>query len=232
MNLKVKLLKYMGCIYKLVSPSGKVYIGQTSRTFEKRFKEHCSGHSGGTIIENALQKYGPENFITEILLICDDNLLNQHEIDFIQKYDCIEPKGYNIRSGGNAGKHSDISKNRMRQSKLGCKNPNYGKPRNDKFKEIMKEKKSGENHHFFGKTLSLKHKQALSLSHKNTSLPMYIVSVKARPEIYSYDGYAVTNHPVLPNKYFTSKKFTDEEKYKFALIYLNSYKEEGSTTKW
>ena len=54
----------MGCIYKLVSPSGKVYIGQTSRTFEKRFKEHCSGTSGGTIIEKALKKYGPENFIT------------------------------------------------------------------------------------------------------------------------------------------------------------------------
>ena len=221
----------MGCIYKLVSPSGKVYIGQTSRTFEKRFKEHCSGTSGGTIIEKALKKYGPENFITEILLICDDNLLNEYETDFIKKYDCIEPKGYNIRSGGSAGKHSDISKERMRQSKLGCKNPNYGKPRSDKFKEIMKEKKSGENHHFFGKTLSIEHKQALSISHKKTFLPMYLVCIKARPEMYSYGGYAVTNHPVLPNKHFTSKKFNDEEKYKFALNYLNSYKEEGSTTK-
>ena len=44
----------MGCIYKLLSPSGKIYIGQTTRTFEKRFLEHCSGHGGGTIIENAL----------------------------------------------------------------------------------------------------------------------------------------------------------------------------------
>jgi len=221
----------MGCIYKLVSPSGKVYIGQTSRSFEKRFQEHCSGHGGGTIIENALKKYGSVNFITEILLTCDNNLLNEQEIAFIEKYDCIEPKGYNIRSGGNAGKHSDASKERMRQSKLGCKNPNYGKPRSEEFKEIMRKKKSGESHHFFGKTLSLEHKQALSISHKKISLPMYLVFIKARPEIYNYGGFAITNHPVLPNKHFTSKKFTDEQKYLFALNYLNSYKEDGSTTK-
>lgn len=221
----------MGLIYKLVSPSEKVYIGQTTRTFEKRFKEHCSGHGGGTIIENALKKYGPDNFIIEILLTCDDNLLDENEIAFIKKYDCIEPKGYNVRSGGSNGKHSDESKERMRQSKLGSNNPNYGKPRSDKFKEIMKQKKSGENHHFFGKTLSVEHKQALSTSHKKTSLPMYLVAIKARPEINHYGGFAVTNHPELPNKHFTSKKFTEEEKYKLALNYLNSYKEEGSTTK-
>lgn len=46
----------MGLIYRLTSPSGKSYIGQTTRTFDKRFKEHCSGKSGATIIENALKK--------------------------------------------------------------------------------------------------------------------------------------------------------------------------------
>jgi group I intron endonuclease len=195
----------MGLIYRLTSPSGKSYIGQTTRTFEKRFQEHCSGKSGSTIIENALKKYGSESFTTEILLNCDDILLDENEISFIKKYDCIEPKGYNIRSGGSNGKHSEESKERMRQSKLGPNNPNYGKPRSDEFKATMKEKKSGKNHHFFGKTLSLEHKLALSVAHKKIPSPMYLVSIKARPEARSYGGYAVCNHPVLPNKHFTSK---------------------------
>lgn len=30
----------MGLIYKLTTPSGKIYIGQTTRTLEQRYKEH------------------------------------------------------------------------------------------------------------------------------------------------------------------------------------------------
>jgi hypothetical protein len=37
----------------------------------------------------------------------------------------------------------------------------------------------------------------------------------------SPSGYVVINHPYLKTKYFTSKKFTDEEKYNMALEYLN-----------
>lgn len=29
---------------------------------------------------------------------------------------------------------------------------------------------------------------------------------------HHYGGYAVCNHPILKNKHFTSKKFTDQEK--------------------
>ena len=222
----------MGCIYKLTSPSGKIYIGQTTRSFEQRFREHCCKSKGNSIIFNALEKYGAEKFTKEILLVCDNDLLDENEMFFIKKFECLEPKGYNIRTGGSTGKHSDESKDRMRQSKIGSKNPNYGVPRSDKFKTIMKQKKSGKNHHFFGKQLSIQHKESLSKSHKKDStLPMYLVSIKPRPEVNSQGGYAVVNHPILKNKYFTSRKFTDEEKYKLALNYFNSYIEEGSTTK-
>jgi predicted GIY-YIG superfamily endonuclease len=30
----------MGCIYKITSPSGKVYIGQTVKTLHERIKGH------------------------------------------------------------------------------------------------------------------------------------------------------------------------------------------------
>lgn len=216
-----------GIIYKLTSPSGKSYIGQTTRKFEKRLHEHVKTDCC-KIISVAIKKYGIENFNISILCQTDnEEELDELEKKYILEYNCLEPNGYNIRTGGSNGKHSDISKERMRQQKLGEKNHNYGKPRSDEFKKIMSEKKSGENHHFYGKELTYEHKLNLSKSHKKYDLPMYLVKIKERPNHGS--GYAVCNHPILKNRHFTSKKLTDEEKLQKAFNYLNSV--EGSTTK-
>ena len=211
----------MGIIYCLTSPSGKKYIGQTTRDFEKRFEEHCT-RKECRILYNAIQKYGQYNFKKEILLECNNCFLDKYEIKFINLYDTLYPNGYNIRTGGSNGLHCEDSKEKMRQSKLGDKNFNFGKPRDKKTKENISNSKKGENHHFFGKELSIEHKLNLSKSHKKEDkIPMYIVKLKARPEVYQSSGYVVINHPYLKTKYFTSKKFTDEEKYNMALEYLN-----------
>lgn len=221
----------MGIIYKITSPSGKIYIGQTTRTLEKRFKEHCSGYEN-TIISKAIQKYGAEQFVKEVVFTGGDDELDVKEKNYIELYNSLEPNGYNIRTGGSNGKHSELSRQRMREKKIGVLNHNFGKPRSEQFKQIMKEKKSGSNHHFYGKQLNYQHKLNLSKSHKKDDLPMYVVKIKPRLEMHHYGGYAVVNHPFLKNKHFTSKKFTEEEKLVMALEYLNSYKEdEGSTTK-
>ena len=112
----------------------------------------------------------------------------------------------------------------MRNAKLGDKNHNFGKPRTDETKLAISNAKSGEKHHFYNKELSVEHKLALSKAHKKShvDLPMYIVYVKERPSHYISSGYSVVNHPVLKNKYFTSKKLSDEEKLNKAYEYLNS----------
>jgi group I intron endonuclease len=220
----------MGIVYKLTSPSGKIYIGQTIRDFNKRIMEHCS-NSEKSIISNSINKYGFHNFKCEILFDGNNNELNDKEIYYIKFYNSLEPNGYNVRTGGSNGSHSELSRQRMREKKLGDLNPNYGKPRTERFIQIMKEKTSGINHHFYGKQLSYQHKLNLSKSHKNYDLPIYLIKVKERPEKYSSTGYAIINHPNLKNKYFTSKKISDEDKYKLAIEYLNSCKDEGSTTK-
>ena len=214
----------MGYIYCITSPSGKKYIGQTIRNYEKRFKEHCSLSNSCIILEKAILKYGKDKMKFEILLIVDNELLNEYEIKFIDIYDTLEPKGYNIRTGGIKAKHSKASCQRMREAKLGDKNHNFGKPRTDAAKLAISNAKSGEKHHFYGKELSIEHKLALSKSHKKShvDLPMYIVYIKERPAQYQASGYAVLNHPVLKHKYFTSKKLSDEEKLNKAYEYLNS----------
>lgn len=213
----------MGYIYCLTSPSGKMYIGQTKRSVEKRIKEHIKCDGNCILLERAITKYGISNFKIETLIQVNDELLDNYEIRLIDLYNTQEPHGYNIKSGGNIGSSYSInSRERMRQSKLGEKNHNYGIPRTLEAKQNISLSKSGINHHFYGKQLSLEHKLKLSKSHKSNELPMYMVYVKERPHMYQYEGYAIVNHPILKNKYFTSKHLSIEEKYKKAYDYLNS----------
>ena len=205
----------MGYIYCITSPSGKKYIGQTERHYEKRFHEHCALSNCCILLENAIRKYGKSNMKFEVLMKINNELLDEYEIKFIQFYNTLEPSGYNIRTGGGKAKHSDASKQRMREAKLGYKNYNFGKPRTDETKLAISNAKSGEKHHFYNKELSVEHKLALSKAHK-------IVYVKERPAHYTSSGYSVVNHPILKNKYFTSKKLSDEEKLTKAYEYLNS----------
>jgi group I intron endonuclease len=214
----------MGVIYCLTSPSGKKYIGQTKRSVERRLREHSKCSPGCVALNNAIEEYGFENFVCETLLIVNDAMLDFYEVKLIEMYDTVSPNGYNIRFGGSVNsKHCKESCERMRLAKLGNNNPNFGKPRSESCKRAISEAKSGSKHHFFGKSLSYDHKLHLSISHKGDSpLPMYLVKVKERPMHYTSGGYAVINHPILPNKYFTSKKISLEEKYASALAYLES----------
>jgi group I intron endonuclease len=223
----------MGFIYCITSPSGKQYIGQTRRNCDKRFQEHCKNLKSCILLENAINKYGKDKMKFEVLIEINNEFLDKYEKIFIDTFSTLEPNGYNIRSGGSNGFHTDESKQRMREAKLGDKNPNYGKPRNDTTKLAISKAKSGEKHHFFGKKLSLNHKIELSKAHKKThlELPMYLVYLKERPQNYQTSGYAVVNHPQLKNKYFTSKKLSEEEKLNKALQYLNQ-QECSSETKW
>jgi group I intron endonuclease len=214
----------MGVIYCLTSPSGKKYIGQTKRSVERRLREHSKCSPGCVALNNGIREYGFENFVCETLLIVNDAMLDYYEKRFIDVYNTVSPNGYNIRIGGSVNStHCEESCERMRVSKLGDKNHNFGKPRSEACKRAISEAKSGNKHHFFRKSLSYDHKLHLSMSHKGESpLPMYLVKVKERPAHYTSAGYAVTNHPILPTKYFTSKKMTLDEKYASALEYLES----------
>lgn len=90
----------MSCgIYKLTSPSGKCYIGQ-SVNIEKRFTGYrilkCKDQPK---IYNALKKYGANKFNYDIVETCNIKLMDEKEKYYIKLYDSIK-NGYNCRSGG------------------------------------------------------------------------------------------------------------------------------------
>lgn len=61
------------------------------------------------------------------------------EIEYIKKYNCIAPNGYNLRNGGNRGKHNEETKKKISESlknKVGViySKPQLGKPHNEETK--------------------------------------------------------------------------------------------------
>lgn len=107
-----------GVIYKLTSPSGGVYIGQ-SINIERRHaaykRKNCKDQSA---LYNAILKYGFENFTVDILFETEinentKNTLDEMEIYYISFYDSMN-NGYNCTTGGFGGKKSNETLERMR----------------------------------------------------------------------------------------------------------------------
>ena len=104
----------MGIIYKLTSPSGKSYIGQTRRTLQERMNGHKS-NGKCRLIHKAIKKYGFVNFTLETLVEVPNNLLNLYEEKMIAAYGTHGKFGYNLSDGGEKNPMF-CPKNRMRLS--------------------------------------------------------------------------------------------------------------------
>lgn len=112
-----------GYIYKITNLiNAKVYVGQTTKTVEQRFKGHCN--SKKSHIGLAIKKYGKINFKIELLAIADNQKqLNALEVVYVNNENCLHPNGYNHRAGGDQqGIVSDSTKSKISKSKLGKPN--------------------------------------------------------------------------------------------------------------
>jgi group I intron endonuclease len=136
----------MGYIYMLRNKvNGKIYIGQTIRPIHKRLKEHETGTTDRCrAIYNAIQKYGWDNFEKDYYE-CPDEDLNFDEEILMREMGTLAPGGYNLREGGGSrGKHSEESKQKYREARL-------GKKHSDEHKRKISEAQAGEKNHMWGK---------------------------------------------------------------------------------
>ena len=118
-----KNLKVYGVIYKITNKvNGKVYIGQTVNSFDKRYRNNLENNTHNEHLKRSIKKYGIENFD-----ICKmfDIAFSKEELDikedcWISIYNSVNPKyGYNKQTGGSHGKPNFETRNKMSISKQG-----------------------------------------------------------------------------------------------------------------
>lgn len=153
-----------GIIYKYTSPSGKCYIGQTTDEQHRRSTWFCTKHRyAGPKINRARAKYGPANFIYEILhkkyyfTKWEATYgLDKWEIYYIGYYDSYK-NGYNSTIGGLSSRGIIRSAESLRKSRLA----NLGRKQSKEEKEKRAKSLRGTKH-TMAATLSSKEKRRKS----------------------------------------------------------------------
>ena len=113
-------------IYKITSPSGRIYIGQ-SVDIERRLRRYkimSVKTKGQTKIWRSLEKYGAENHTYEAIISCKENELNKYERISQEYYDSVD-NGLNCfytKDGDKSGRASKETLIKMSEAQKGNKN--------------------------------------------------------------------------------------------------------------
>lgn len=139
-------------IYRIISPTGRIYVGQ-SVDMGKRFENYRQGsYLGQTRLKNSMLKYGINLHSFEILEECKIEELNERERYWQEFYDVIGRNGLNCKltkTEDKSGKNSEESnlqrsktmkeKGYKPPSRLGCK-------MKDSTINLIRQKATGRGH--------------------------------------------------------------------------------------
>lgn len=149
----------VGVIYKLSSPEGKVYIGQTVQNFNCRLSQHkraaynINDKTYNYPLYRSIRKHGWTNFSKEVLEKTSE--LDSKEIEYQEKYNSFDDRyGYNLYKGGKTTvEFTEKQKYEMGKSNRG--------------KHLSKEHRDKISVAHTGKILSSATKSKLKLVNKN-----------------------------------------------------------------
>ena len=141
----------MDIIYKLTSPTNKVYIGRTNN-FETRLIQHKHNaiiNKKSNSLYKAIRKYGWDNFKKEIICEVDSKNAQKIEEEFIIAYNSVR-NGYNDTYSGGGG---DLWKDRRdtdeymefieKMKLINNLNRMHGKSHSNTTKKLQKQKAKG-----------------------------------------------------------------------------------------
>lgn len=156
-------------IYKIVSPSGKVYIGQ-SVNIENRFKLYQNLKCKGQVrLYNSLVKYGVSTHIFLIKEECRESELNSRERYWQEYYDVLSENGLNCKlttTGDKSGRLSETVKSKISNSNKGKESWIKGKQQSDTHKRNRSESTKGKPSNRVGYFHSSETKQKISEANK------------------------------------------------------------------
>ena len=197
--MKKDLTHTKGYIYKITSPSGKIYIGQSINPNERKSRYKNLACKEQKKIYRSIKKYGWENHTFEIIEECmcgeNRNIINNREKYWINEYNSFK-KSLNCDEGGRTSFYpSYFSENRC-----GDKNPMYGKTPWNKNKPQTDEVKKKLSIAHTGKTQSEETRNKRSKSLKNRIFSDD-TKIKISENRTIHRVYCITN-----DKYYTSIK--------------------------
>lgn len=198
--------------------NGKVYIGMTSMALNKRW-ENGRGYRSCRLFNRAIEKYGWDNF--DHLILFDELTFEEAcyvEAVLISKYEATDKrKGYNIASGGNSFKHSDETKQILRDLHI-------GKPMPDEVKQKIRLSNSGENAYWYGKTRSSETRKKISRSKTGQTVPSEIrekISDSLKADgCYWYGKHLSEEHKAKISEKNSGKVMSDDAKSKISKAML------------
>ena len=137
------------CIYKITSPSGKIYIGQTT-DYDCRIKFYMNLNcKDQTRLYNSLKYYGYNKHNIEIIEECDEINLNIRERHYQEFYNVIGKKGLNCKltkTDDRSGKLSEETKLKISLANKGSKNSMFGKTHSEEAREKIRQSQLGRKH--------------------------------------------------------------------------------------
>src|ERR1700748_2867555 len=108
-------------IYKITSPTGRIYIGQSNNVkLRISYYKHLRCKTQPRIYRSLL-KYGVENHTFEIIEVCSIDKLNERERYYQKLFKCLT-KGLNCSLVNTSTKkfvHSKSTKNKISKSRTG-----------------------------------------------------------------------------------------------------------------
>jgi group I intron endonuclease len=137
-------------IYKITClTSGKIYVGQAVSHilnhkryrpygYTRRFNCHISEafstkKNQSHYLNNAIRKYGVDDFVVELLEYCECLQSDEREIYYISILNSLYPLGYNLKNGGKSFTHTDESKKRVSNGVISY----YKDKKQERFKNII-----------------------------------------------------------------------------------------------
>lgn len=178
-------------IYRILNKeNGHFYIGQSSDLSHRKSVHWCKLRKNDRFnryLQNAWNKYGEDAFVFEIILLCEARELLYYEQSLVDR---LKPQ-YNIKlkcvSSPLGIKLSSETRQKMSKSRIGVKNPNFGKHhspetlrkisiantgRHPSAETLLKFSKtrSGKNNSRFGVHLSDELKKRISESEKGKTI--------------------------------------------------------------
>lgn len=177
----IKLLPKTSGIYKITSPSGKIYIGESFS-----LKERCKYYLNPNRIKkqrgiyNSIIKYGIENHILEIQELCSQEMLWERERYWQEFYDSVE-NGLNCHYTPTNEKKKHLSLETIKiisEKAIGEFNAFYGKKHSvESLKKLSQSSKGENNPNWGGKLQTDDYLKKQSLS--NSKKPIILIDTES-----------------------------------------------------